>query len=126
MFGDIRVGDKVNVRGLWHEINRTVDADRVRIFAEKIVEEKVLEGTLRFVSMSTTTTATVLTVRKGSDGDDDNREFKVHIAPDTAILNNNWLRISLSVFKQGDKIRVFGAYADGVVEATVVRNTSVR
>lgn len=55
------------------------------------------------------------------------RDYTVRVASDTSILNNFWLRVSLSGIRAGDNVRVYGMInSDFTIDATVVRDTNLR
>lgn len=122
-FGDIVVGARVSVRGLLNTVLNTLASDEVKI---RIPEpspkghiKTTLEGTL--TSFASTTAPTSFVLHAGS------RDYTVRVDGSTSVLNSLWLRTPLSNFHVGDRVRVYGTVnADLTVDATVVRDTSIR
>lgn len=117
-FGDIRVGDRVSVGGLWNNTQSTVQADRIKIFLNPRVLQTTFVGTLRSVASSTLPTQITITAQN-------NLVQSVNINSDTAILDRNWAKASLQSFAVNDQIRVYGAIEGSTITATVVRNVSL-
>ncbi len=113
-FANILVNARAMVSGLYNSALKTLQADAVKIHLPS-AQRTTIEGKLA------STTASTLSVVSG------NKTFTVNIYSDTSILNTYWLKTSLSNFKTGDTIRVYGTVnSDLTVDATVIRNTSLR
>lgn len=115
-FAVLKVGDKVTVQGLWDKTLNSVQAEQVRIHVE---DRRTFTGG-KLQSVASSTPPTSITVRFGRF------DYTVYIALDTAVLKANWERVPLTSFRVGDQINVYGV-ADGIhIEATVVRDVSLR
>ncbi|MEK7140878.1 MAG: DUF5666 domain-containing protein [Patescibacteria group bacterium] len=117
-FSDIRVGDKINAHGVWNNLQNTLDAQKIKVFVDRAVLQKIFEGKLQ--STASTTAPTAIVIRKSGT------DYTVQIAHDTSILNKFWARATLSQFLVGHKIRVYGALEGTTINATVVRNESLQ
>lgn len=118
--GDLAVGIKVQVKGLMNSATNTFEAETIRVFVERSVERRVYQGRLKSIAEGVPPPHIILTI--------DGVDYQVNIAVDTSILNNAWGRATVVQFKIGDQIRVYGAKEEQgkIIEATVVRNTSLR
>lgn len=115
-FSSIQVGSRAQVTGLWDSVANTFEASAVVITTP--VSERIFEnGT--FKSMASTTAPTTMVVAFGGT------DYTVKVATDTAIINRNWLRTTLSSFQAGDAIRVYGLAEGTTIDAIVIRNTSL-
>ena len=115
-FSALKAGDKVTVNGLWDRAVNTLQAKRVKI---QIEDRRVFEGgQLKSVASVTPPTSIVVTFGKF--------DYTVNVAVDTSVLNEKWLRASLADFKTGNNIRVYGVADGTTIDATVVRNTSLK
>ena len=117
-FSDIKMGDKINVQGVWNNLQNTLDAKKIKIFVDHAILQRVFEGKLQ--SVASTTAPTTIVIRKSET------DYTVQIVPDTSILNKLWARATLSQFLVGHKIRVYGALEGTTINATVVRNESLQ
>lgn len=122
-FSDLRVGDEVNsTSGLYNTTQKTLEADTVRVSPRPAIHpRRVFQGVLN--SVGTTTAPATLNIKVGGN------DYTVKVATDTAILDRLWARASLSEFRAGDRIRVYGGIEvsdPSVIQATVVRNISIR
>lgn len=116
-FEDIKTGLKVHAKGLWNNIQNTLDAERIRIFVSPLTLRRVFEGKVKVAP--TTTPPTSFTADIG------NTEVTVNVDANTSVLNRLWERISLTAFQVGHKIRIYGAREENTIEATVVRDTDL-
>lgn len=99
----------------------TVQAKIVKDWSSSIpVNVKTtVEGKL--LSVAATGLPTIFVLRSG------NNDYTVKAATDTSILNALWLRSGLANFQIGDTVRVYGTvHSDNTIDATVVRDTSIR
>ncbi len=117
VFADIVAGASVQVKGVWNTQTNTIAASRVTIKVPKI-EARTFEGTIKSISATTLPTVIVLTV--------DNIDYTVNVAANISILNNLWLTTSLANFHVGDRLRVYGTVSGTTIQASVVRDTSIR
>lgn len=117
-FGDIHVGDKVMANGSFNSASMILDAKKIKIYVNKTAEQGTFEGALK--AIAGTTAPTYLTLTRGEGGD-----ITVNIPAGISIVNKLYLAASLSDFKVGDKIRVWGLGEGATIDATVVRNTSL-
>lgn len=116
-FSALKLADAVLVRGIGDTATNTIAASLVRIYQ---TDRKIWEdGRVKALPVaSTTPTSMVVTFQRF--------DWTVNIAVDTAVINSNWLKIPLSTIKIGDHIRVYGAADVGKIDATVVRDVSVK
>ncbi len=135
VFADITVSANVTVSGVWDTQASTLAADRVLIRVPKPAnsdnsENKMtIEGTVQSMTTSTTpgTVGTmILTVGNNENTQHAAVNYTVTISSDTSILNNLWLKLAIGNIKVGDRVRVYGAVTGTNVNATVVRDTSIR
>lgn len=120
VFSDIVAGVKATVSGLYNNLTSRIDADKVQIRVEK-PQPITVEGKIKTPPASTSAPTTMVVTMKDKD-------YTVSIASDTSVLNVFWLRIPLSSLKAGDNIRIYGLVnsASSTIDATVIRDTSVR
>ncbi|TSC78395.1 MAG: hypothetical protein G01um101433_271 [Parcubacteria group bacterium Gr01-1014_33] len=115
-FSTIKTGDLLTVNGMWDMITNTVIADRIKIHVQ---DRRVFQnGKLKSITASTTPTSFIVTF--GSF------DYTVNVGVDTAILNQQWAPASLQNFRLGDHIRVYGVSDGTTIEATVVRDVSLK
>lgn len=117
VFADIKVGDKVRVNGLYNNLTKILEAEKVKIYVEKI-EQAVFEAKIK--SISGTVVPTTFVVILNSDAD-----VSVNIPAGISIINKNYSLVSLADFRVGDSIRIYGSREGGVIDATVVRNVNL-
>jgi hypothetical protein len=111
-FADLRVNDKVAVKGV---LNRTTNTVAASSIVAKAPEPRIFEGKVKSVASSTLPTTMVVTVG--------NVDHTVRVAADTSLLNKLWLRLGISGIAAGDTVRIYGAEAaDGSIDATVIRD----
>jgi len=115
-FATLKVGDLAHVRGLWDRTANTVRADQIKIFVEN--RQTFENGRLKTLPGASKPTSMVVTFR--------NIDYTVNLDVDTAVVNKNWGNANLSAFKAGEHIRVYGVADGTTIEATVVRNMSVK
>jgi len=116
-FSDIAVGARAEVRGALDAGNNVMTAERIRLSMRE-PEKQVLQGSLKSIEGTTAPTTFILSIG-GID-------YMVKVAADTSILNVFWLRTSLANFHAGDTVRVYGAVSGTTIDATVVRDVSIR
>ncbi|MDO8482637.1 MAG: hypothetical protein Q7S86_02350, partial [bacterium] len=116
----INIGDKVMAKGLFDETLRVLSADKVKVYVDKASEQHVFEGKLKAIAGTTLPTSITLTL-----GDDDNKDVTVNIPAGISIVGRFYLTVSLSDFKVGDKVRVWGLREGTTIDATVVRNVNL-
>ncbi len=115
-FADLSVGSRVKVSGVLDLNTHVIAANKVMILM--VSEKTTFEGTLKAVS-GTTLPATLTITVGGVD-------YTVNVASDTSILSSLWGRSSLTNFRVGDNIRVYGSVNGTTINATVIRDTSIR
>jgi hypothetical protein len=109
---DLRVNDKVTVKGVLNRTNNTVTAKSI---TAKAAEPRIFEGKVKSVASTTLPTTMVVTVG--------NTDHTVRVAADTSLLNRFWLRLGISGIAAGDTVRIYGSEsADGSIDATVIRD----
>ncbi len=118
LFGEIKVGGRVRVSGLYNNLNKVLSADEIKIYLDRAVERHVFEGKLTSIASTTLPVSIVVKVEKLGD-------TKINIATDTKIWNQKYAPALLVDFRVGDKIRVYGSYESGEIDAEAVRNTSL-
>jgi hypothetical protein len=119
----IAVGNTISFSGMLDtsESSATVSADVVKNWSVNQDDDDApfkatLQGELK--AMGSSTAPTTLTVEvKDTD-------YTVNISAATAILNRNWIAMSLANFALGDTIRFYGDIDGMTAEASVVRNVS--
>lgn len=112
-FDALAVGMRVGVKGVWDRTANTIDAEQIKIHME---DQKVLpNGKVKAIA---TSSASSFTAEFGG------KDYKVNIAVDTAVINKMWIKIPLTSFQVGDRIRVYGVVDGDEIDATVVRNIS--
>ena len=120
--GEVAVGDTVSFQGQLATasgglvVNAKVVKDWSIVAAQN--QPRVFEGTLKSLAGTTVPTSMVLTVG--------NVDYTVNIAANISVLNNLWLTTSLANFRVGDRVRVYGALSGTTINASVVRDTSIR
>lgn len=121
---EVSVGDFLSFQGHVDttQSQATVKADIVKDWSlvEKANAKMNMEGTLKSIAGTTTPTTLVLTI-KGVD-------YTVNVPGGISILNKNWQIVSLSSFRIGDTVRVYGSLrtdSTATIDATVVRDTSI-
>jgi hypothetical protein len=115
------VGSNVTVTGLFNNAARTVLADTVHIKSNAMTQKTIFEGTLKSVS-STTVPASVTVTISGKD-------MTVNVPVGISIVNARYLPTTLSTFKAGDKVRIYGmvnATNNLVIDASILRDATVR
>lgn len=117
VFADIKVGDKIRVNGLYNSLTKILEADKVKIYVEKI-EQAVFEAKIKSISGTALPATFVVTLNGGADA-------TVNIPAGISILNKNYALVALSDFRVNDSIRIYGSREGGVIDATVVRNVSL-
>ena len=118
VFTDIAIGATVSVTGVLNTQTNVLTATQVKINVPNPPKTTV-QGTVKSIASTTIPTTFVLTVG-GID-------YKVRVAADTSVLNVFWLRANLSAFQVGNIVRVYGTVnADATIDATVIRNISIR
>ncbi len=117
-FADLKTGTTIRVTGLLNTAQNVLEASQVKAPAENVQSKQTLQGKVKSVTTTSGAMSLVLTV--------DNTDYTLKIASDTSILNVLWLRTPLTNFKEGDTVRVYGAVTGTTVDATVVRDTSIR
>jgi len=119
-FSDIVAGIKLTATGLFNNLTSRLDADKIQIRVEK-PQPIVLEGKIKTPPASDSAPTTFVATFKDKD-------YTVNVATDTSVLNVFWLRTPLSSLEAGHNVRVYGVVnsASSTIDATVVRDTSVR
>lgn len=125
--GDISVGDKVTVKGVFvsgsalsmrinlvRDITKTGSSNPTPISNER----QIFTGRLN--SLSNTNLPASATVTIG------NTNYVVNLSSSTILLNNAWVNIPLTNFQIGDNVRVFGYIPTGTntINGLVMRDTS--
>ncbi len=119
-FSDIVAGVKATASGLYNNLTSRLEAEKVIIQVPKPVT-MTLEGKIKTPPVNPAAPSTMVATFK-------DRDYTVNIATDTSILNVFWLRIPLTSLKAGDNVRIYGLVntASSTIDATVIRDTSVR
>ena len=113
-FADVRVGAKVMASGLFNNVSRELEADKVKV-NELMALRTTVEGTVQSVASSS------LVLKSGD------KNYTVNIASDTSVLNALWLHLPFGSVKVGGRARVYGTFhSEMTVVATVLRDVSVR
>ena len=117
-FSDITVGSKVTASGLYNTESKVLEADSVKIHLPTAIRT-TLEGKIKSITGTTPPTTIIVTSK--------NKDYTVNVSVDTSILSALWLTSNLNSYHVGDGIRVYGTVnADLTVDATVIRNVSIR
>lgn len=120
---DIKVGDTISFQGKLDTsiaAPLTVRASAVKNWSREAAAKTTLQGTAKTALASTTLPSSFVL----SSG---NTDYRVNITSGTSILDVFWLNTPVTSIKAGDTVRVYGAVnADATVDATVVRDVSVR
>lgn len=117
-FADIKAGDKVSVSGLYNNLTKVLEADKVKIYVEKTTTQTIFEGKLKSISGGTLPVAMVVTLNNGTD-------VTVNVPVGISIVNRSYLSTSIGNFAVNDSIRIYGSREGNVVDATIIRNTSL-
>lgn len=129
-----KAGDLVGIQGTVHQgANWTIDASLVRDWTvvgtvnqqEKQNKRETnqlmkSERPRTFAGTASNVTATSLTLT-ASNG----TAYTVNISASAKLLNKKWGSVAASDIKSGDSLRVFGVNVNGIIAATVVRDTSL-
>lgn len=116
-FSTLKVGDMLSVNGLLEQSTNTLQANRIKI---RVQDRRVFEGgRLKTAYTGSSTPASIVATFGKID-------YTVNVSSDTSVLNFRWARVNLSDFKQGDHVRVYGAADGTTIDATVVRDVSLR
>ncbi len=123
---EISVGDLVSFQGMLQTgvaSPLTVQAKIVKNWTvlKPAPAPMTLEGKIKTPPAASSTPTTMVATFK-------DRDYTVNIAADTSVLNVFWLRIPLTSLKAGDNVRIYGLVnsASSTIDATVIRDTSVR
>ena len=116
-FSALKAGDLATVNGLWDRTANTLQADRVKIRME---DRRVFEGGRLKTAYAGSSVPASIVVNFGR------LDYTVNVSSDTAVLNSKWAKTLLSNFRVGDHIRVYGAADGTTIDATVVRDVSLR
>jgi hypothetical protein len=116
-FSGLKSGDMVTANGVWDKTANTLQANRVKI---RIEDRRVFEGGRLKTAYTGSSVPASIVVTFGRF------DYTVNISSDTAVLNSKWAKAMLSDFKVGDHIRVYGAADGTTIDATVVRDVSLR
>lgn len=116
-FSALKVGDMLSVNGLLEQNTSTLQANRVKI---RVQDRRVFEGGRLKTPVTGSSTPASLVVTFGKI------DYTVNVSSDTSVLNFRWAQVNLSDFKAGDHIRVYGAADGTTIDATVVRDVSLR
>ncbi|MDP3986259.1 MAG: hypothetical protein U1C53_02030 [Candidatus Veblenbacteria bacterium] len=122
--GDIRVGNLLSVQGTLDTTvsQPTVNASWIKNWTNS-PKPQTFEGTLKSVAGTTKPTSLVVTVGSA--------DHTVNLTAETAVLNHWWSWANLADFVAGHKLQIFGTLTAGssplgVINATVIRNLSLR
>ncbi|OGZ47745.1 MAG: hypothetical protein A3J55_03770 [Candidatus Ryanbacteria bacterium RIFCSPHIGHO2_02_FULL_45_17b] len=116
-FSALKVRDLLSVNGLWEQSTNTLQANHVKV---RVQDRRVFEGgRLKTPYTGSGTPATIIVTFGKID-------YTVNISSDTSVLNSKWAKVNLSDFKAGDHVRVYGAADGTTIDATVVRDVSLR
>ena len=116
----ISLGDLIDAKGSLSQTGGSLSVRTTEITDRSAMrsQAQVLEGTLKALS-GTSVPATLTVTIKDID-------YQVKVATDTAVLTSTWTRVSLTNFALGNTIRVYGTVSGNSIDATVVRNTSIK
>lgn len=116
-FSDLKVGNIVSAHGVFDVNAKTLQTKKITISSPN---RTTFEGGILKSLSATTTFPTIVMVRFGK------YDYTVNIASDTAVLNSKFLKANLADFKIGDHIRVYGSSDGIVIDASVIRNVSLK
>lgn len=116
-FATLKVGDMATVKGMWEKNTNTLQADNVKIRINK--KTSFQGGTIKTLPTSLTLPTTMIVTFGRID-------YTVNIKADTAVLNSKSLKANLADFKLEDRVHVNGTADGTTIEATTVRNSSLR
>ncbi len=117
-FADIHVGDKVMAGGLFNNVSRVLDADKVKIYVDKASEQHVFEGTLKAIAGTGVPVSLTVTLN-------DTTDVTVNVPVGISVVGRLYLGASFADFHVGDKIRIWGLREGMKIDATVVRDVSL-
>lgn len=116
-FAAIALNDRLDVAGRLNKQNGVLFANHIRI-ANPLGVKTIFEGKLKSLAASTTPTTAVVTIG-GND-------YTVNISATTSVLNFKWANVSIGSFHVGDRIRIYGAADTTTIDATVIRDVSLK
>jgi len=119
---DIKIGDTINFVGPINTTatSPTITATLVRDVSLKSQVQHLFEGTI--VSLSASTTPATALIKIGGTN------YTVNIPSGISVLNKNWQVVSIGSYQVGNTVRLYGsaeASSTSVINATVIRNTSI-
>jgi hypothetical protein len=83
-----------------------------------VIRSGVVSGVIQSIASTTTPTSITFT--------DNGKTYTANLISGASILNSFWQPVSLSAFKIGDHIRVFGTILGTTITASVARDSDLK